>query len=76
MAIQPGTTYVISYYTPTGHYSVDGNFFSSNLVNGSLVAPSSGSSGGNGVYRYGASGFPTATYNSGNYWVDVVFQPS
>ena len=27
----------------------------------------------NGVYVYGASGFPTSTYQSTNYWVDVAF---
>ena len=33
-----------------------------------------GVSGGNGVYRYGtASVFPNNTFNSENYWVDVVF---
>ena len=31
-------------------------------------------SGGNGVYRYGASSsFPTASYRNTNYWVDAVF---
>ena len=31
--------------------------------------------GGNGVYRYGdGGGFPTNTYNAGNYWVDIAFQ--
>jgi uncharacterized GH25 family protein len=32
-----------------------------------------GEDGGNGVYLYGPSGFPTNTYNSNNYWVDAVF---
>jgi hypothetical protein len=27
----------------------------------------------NGVYRYGASGFPASSYQDTNYWVDVVF---
>ena len=32
------------------------------------------SSGGNGVYAYGAaSSFPSSTYQASNYWVDVVF---
>ena len=30
-------------------------------------------SGGNGVYHYGASGFPDSTFNATNYWVDAVF---
>jgi len=39
-----------------------------------LHALKTGVSGGNGVYGYGASGtFPTLTYRSLNYWVDVVF---
>jgi hypothetical protein len=33
--------------------------------------------GGNGVYHYSAGGgFPDSSYNSGNYWVDVVFSPT
>ena len=32
-----------------------------------------GTVGGNGVYGYGASAFPTQTFNATNYWVDVVF---
>jgi Domain of unknown function (DUF4082) len=32
---------------------------------------------GNGLYAYGSgSVFPTGTYNSTNYWVDVVFNQS
>src|SRR5262249_34627860 len=38
-----------------------------------LHALRSGVSGANGVYIDGASAFPTATYQSRNYWVDVVF---
>jgi hypothetical protein len=39
-----------------------------------LTAPSSASSGGNGVYRYGSSNlFPNTTFNANNYWVDVIF---
>ena len=74
--IQANTTYVASYYTPSGKYSVDENYFSSSLVNGPLTALADGMDGGNGVYRYGSSGFPTDTFNKSNYWVDVVFQPS
>lgn len=29
----------------------------------------------NGVYKYGLSSFPTESYKSSNYWVDVIFQP-
>jgi hypothetical protein len=34
----------------------------------------SATAGGNGVYRYGASGFPDSSFNATNYWVDVIFR--
>ena len=43
------------------------------MVKPPLHALANGEDGPNGVYKYGASGFPTATYNGSNYWVDVVF---
>jgi hypothetical protein len=77
VSIQPNTTYVASYYAPAGHYSFNGAYFASSGVdNGPLHALANGVSGGNAVFRYGAGGgFPTDSYNSGNYWVDVVFNP-
>ena len=39
-----------------------------------LRALANGVDGGNGVYGYGPAGtFPANTYNSENYWVDVIF---
>jgi Bacterial Ig-like domain len=38
-----------------------------------LHALANGVDGANGVYRYDSSGFPTDTFRSSNYWVDVVF---
>ena len=34
---------------------------------------SDAAAGGNGVFRYGASGFPSQSFSAGNYWVDLVF---
>ena len=78
VAISAGTTYVASYYAPNGRYAADEGFFSAGgVTNGPLTALQDGVDGGNGVYRYGAGGgFPSSTYGSTNYWVDVVFQPS
>jgi hypothetical protein len=73
--IQANTTYVVSYYTPTGGYAYDYGYFSSAVVNGPLTALADGASGGNGVYVYGTGGFPTQTFQSTNYWVDVVYAP-
>jgi hypothetical protein len=73
--ITADTTYVVSYFAPQGHYAADLNYFASSGVdNGPLRALSNALAGGNGVYRYGPTGgFPTNTYQSSNYWVDVVF---
>lgn len=72
--VTAGTTYVASYHS-NGFYSATPNYFTTDFTNGSLTAPSSATSGGNGVYAYGSSSlFPTASYSATNYWVDVVYQ--
>ncbi|RFB76660.1 DUF4082 domain-containing protein [Methylovirgula sp. 4M-Z18] len=76
VAVTAGTTYVASYHTNSGDYSASPNLFATALTNGPLTAPSSSSSGGNGVYAYGSSSlFPANSYNSTSYGVDVVFKP-
>jgi hypothetical protein len=73
--VTANNTYVASYVAPAGHYAVNNGYFgTSGTTNGPLTALRSGVDGANGVYRYGASGFPTSTFQSSNYWVDVVFQ--
>jgi hypothetical protein len=75
VVIAAGTTYVASYHT-SGNYSADPNYFATTQTNGPLTAPSSSSSGGNGVYAYGGSSlFPTNSFNSTSYGVDVLFRP-
>ena len=74
VAVTANTVYVASYHAPVGRYAIDSNYFATNgTSNGPLYAPRDGESGGNGVYLYGSGGFPTNTWNSSNYWVDVVF---
>ena len=76
MAITANTVYVVSYHTNVGNYAFDEPYFAAGGVdNAPLHALQDGVSGGNGVYIYGASLFPFQTYNSTNYWVDVVFVP-
>ncbi|MGE5570048.1 MAG: DUF4082 domain-containing protein [Rhodospirillales bacterium] len=70
VTIQPGVTYVVSYYAPLGRYSVTNRYFSQPVDSSPLRAPANA-----GVYRYGTSGFPNQTYQGCNYWVDVIFQP-
>ena len=74
VAITANTTYVVSYHTDTGHYAVNGSYFTSAVDNAPLHALRDGVDGPNGVYHYGAtSSFPDQTYQSANYWADVVF---
>ncbi|MBS1850170.1 MAG: DUF4082 domain-containing protein [Acidobacteria bacterium] len=75
VAVTAGTTYVASYFTPTGHYSFDSNYFTSSATdNAPLHALANGTDGNNGVFGYGSvSAFPTSFYGAANYWVDVVF---
>ncbi|KEC70367.1 flagellar hook-length control protein FliK [Rhizobium leguminosarum bv. phaseoli CCGM1] len=51
------------------------NFYTTAVTSGPLTAPASG----NGLYAYGGSAttglFPTSTFNSTNYYADVVFRP-
>ena len=78
VAITANTTYVVSYYAPVGRYAADaGGFATQGVDNAPLHALANGVDGANGVYRYGTGGgFPTNTYQSTNYWVDVVFNTS
>ncbi|MDC8013884.1 DUF4082 domain-containing protein [Tahibacter soli] len=75
VTIAANTMYVASYHAPNGYYAADANYFASAYDNAPLHAPSSAASGGNGVYRYGATTvFPDQTFNANNYWVDVIFE--
>jgi hypothetical protein len=78
VAIASNTVYVASYHASSGHYSADVNYFSASGVdNPPLHALANGVSGGNGVYAYASSStFPNQTWQTANYWVDVVFSPA
>jgi hypothetical protein len=76
VAIIANTVYVASYHTTTGNYSDDAGYFASSYDFPPLHGAQDGTSGANGVYRYGNSAFPNSTYESDNYWVDVVFSPT
>jgi hypothetical protein len=74
VTITAGATDVASYHAPAGRYSLDEGYVVASRTSGPLTAAASGTSGGNGVYRYASgAGFPTSSYASSNYWVDVVF---
>jgi len=69
VAITANTVYVASYFSPTGDFAVDRNYFNAAVNNPPLQALQDG-----GVYNYGSSSaFPAGTFQGSNYWVDVVF---
>ena len=70
VAVTAGTTYVVSYFAPSGHYAATSQFFATTYTNGPLTVGT-----GNGLYSYAASStFPGSTYGSTNYWVDPIFK--
>ncbi len=74
VAIAANTTYIASYHTSTGYYTSNYYFASNGVDNGTLHLLQSGVDGANGVGVYSSGGvFPNQSYESSNYWVDVVF---
>ena len=74
--ISPNTTYVVSYYDPEGHESVDEEYFASQVNTPPLIGVKANylsASGGNGLFNPGGPGFPTQTEDSWSYSVDVIF---
>lgn len=77
VAISADTTYVASYHTAAGFYSITDSFFDDGSVdNTPLHALQDGVDGANGLFRYSLTpAFPDSSFNTTNYWVDVLFRP-
>src|SRR4029077_10468146 len=74
VAVAANTTYVVSYHTNAGNYAYSSGYFAgAGVDHAPLHALADGIDAATGLYLYGASAFPTQSYNSTNYWVDVVF---
>lgn len=67
--IQANTTYIVS-VNCNGYYSATQNGLASAVVNGDLRSVADGS---NGVYNNSPGLFPNESYNSTNYFRDIVF---
>lgn len=76
--IAANTTYVASYFSPSGGHSYTDYGFLTSVYNPPLRALADGEDGPNGVYRHDSSGFPTEYWegHAPNYWVDVLFDVS
>lgn len=73
VAVAANTTFVVSYSPPTGAYSATEQGLATARVNGALTALPSTAAGGNGVFATAQGTFPTSSYQSRNYFTDVVF---
>ncbi len=73
VSVAANTTYVASYLAPNGRYAASEGYFTTATTTGPLTALADAADGPNGVYKYGASGFPNLSFAATNYWVDVVF---
>ncbi|MDX6355896.1 MAG: hypothetical protein QOF98_2799, partial [Streptomyces sp.] len=72
--ITAGTSYVVSYHAPSGHYAVDGGYFAGAHQSYPLTATADTVGSPNGLYRYGSdTAFPNSSYGSANYWVAPIF---
>ena len=68
--VTAGLTYVVSYHTEVGMYSVSLNGFADPLTVRDLTVPAHA-----GTYRYGGGGVYPSSSSPHNYWVDVIFAP-
>jgi hypothetical protein len=75
VAIAANTTYVAGYFAPKGHYSESLSGFATAGVANSPLEALANSTSANGVYAYsGSSTFPSSSYKSTDYYVDVDFE--
>ncbi|XAS70624.1 DUF4082 domain-containing protein [Micrococcaceae bacterium Sec5.1] len=73
VAVAAGQKYTVSYWAPNGHYSTrDFQWASVGSPDGPLTVAGGFGSEPAGVYST-SPGFPTASFNGGNYFADAVF---
>lgn len=81
VAISANTIYTASVFMADGNYSATSGYFASaDVVNDPLTAPRNGqATDGNGINTQGvfnasgSSAYPTSSFGSANYWIDVSF---
>lgn len=71
--VSAGASYVVSYTAPRGHYALGTNYFAAWTPPTPPLTVDSGFGAVAGLYN-DAGSFPTETHQSGNYWVDALFQ--
>ncbi len=67
VAVQPGTEYIVSYYTPAGGYRSTEDHFTGTMIRAPFIARADA-----GVYHYGG-GFPADSWNHSSYTIYPFF---
>lgn len=68
VAVEPGITYIVSYFAPAGRYAYTNAYFAQERTVGFITAPATT----NGRYLYTATGgLPTESFNATAYFVDA-----
>lgn len=72
--ITANTTYIASYFSPTGYFNLTSNYFTQDIANPPMHGLAEGADGPNGAFIYTSTpAFPNADGGGSNYWVDVIF---
>ncbi|SDS49851.1 DUF4082 domain-containing protein [Microlunatus soli] len=71
--ITADTVYTVSYYCPNGVYGATSGAFLGGGIDRGVLHALANSDGGNGVFQYGVSSFPSSTAGGANYLADIVF---
>ena len=75
VAVTADTTLHGLLYAPVGRYAADLGYFAARAHEPAPDRSGEWGRGGNGGNLYGSGGgFPSSSYQSTNYWVDVVFE--
>lgn len=68
VAVEPGVTYIVSYFAPAGRYAYTSGYFAQERTVGFITAPATT----NGRYLYTTTGgLPTLSWNATAYFVDA-----
>ena len=78
VAISANTTYVASYFAPNGHYSANNSYLRQRVwtTRRCMLCRMASTEQTGFTTTDQAVHFPTSTFSSANYWVDVVFVPT
>lgn len=71
-----GTEFIVSYFAPKGHYSVDSQYFAYRGVNAPPLEVGGGSNEAPAGLYWSGGGYPQSSYERSNYYVDPVFESS